>query len=208
MSTKIFIIDYGLGNLHSVAQAFSYLGADVEISTDAKSIEKQDYVILPGVGAFSDGIAHLEKSGQADALREYAKAGRPLMGICLGAQLLLDKSEEFGEFKGLGIISGSVDLLEGTEIKIPHVGWQEIIEPVEGRWKNTVLKDTPLRTWTYFVHSYHAVTSKPEETLAVAHYGDCCVTAAVQSGNVYGMQFHPEKSGKLGLGILKSFMSL
>lgn len=201
---KIAIVDYGMGNLHSVGKAVERLGYDGFVSGDEAQILAADGVLLPGVGAFGDAMEHLRASGLDAVVRQAAFGGTPLLGICLGMQLLFDESEEHGRHAGLGILPGRVVRFAGGEgYKVPHMGWNrlEFLQP-----------DSPLLAGleeghVYFVHSYHVLPERREDLLAVTDYGHP-VTAIVGRGNVFGMQFHPEKSGELGMALLRNFLAL
>lgn len=201
----IAIIDYGVGNLFSLTSSFKKIGADTVVTGDAEIIKKADKLILPGVGAFGDAIKKLRESGLDKVVIEEARSGKPLLGICLGMQLLFDKSYEYGEHEGLGLISGEVISMENTipsELKIPHIGWNAL----HFRKNSPLFKYINPNHCVYFVHSYYAVNCK-ESVSATAEYGKE-LTASVECGNVYGCQFHPEKSGNVGLNILKAFCEL
>ena len=201
----IAIIDYGVGNLFSLKSSFAAIGADAEVTGDADVIKRADGILLPGVGAFRDAAAALNESGMAALVKEEAAAGKPLLGICLGMQLLFEKSFEYGEYEGLGLIPGSVVPLEGyvpSDLKIPQIGWNGL--RLHG--SSPLLKYVKDGDCVYFVHSYYA-SCPGEYVIAYTEYG-APVTAAVQKGNVYGCQFHPEKSGDIGLSILKAFCEL
>ena len=198
----IAIIDYGVGNLFSLSHSLSSIGAGVTVTGDAAVIREADHVILPGVGAFGDAAAKLRETGLDEAVRAVAAAGTPIMGICLGMQLLLDRSFEFGEHEGLGLIPGEVRPISEVipaDYKIPHIGWNalDITRP------HPIFKDVRPGDCVYFVHSFYGAKCAPA-LLATAEYG-ADLTAAVGRGNVVGCQFHPEKSGAVGLGILKGF---
>lgn len=198
----IAIIDYGVGNLFSLVSSLRAIGVEAEITSDVDTIKKADKLILPGVGAFGDAIKKLRDSGLDKVIKEEVKNGKSLMGICLGMQMLFDKSFEYGEYEGLGLISGEVVELKGDipeNLKIPHIGWNALKFENE----SPIFKYINEGDFVYFVHSYHAVNCD-DNLIATAEYGRN-VTAAVQSGNVYGCQFHPEKSGDIGLKILKAF---
>lgn len=198
----IAIIDYGVGNLFSLKSSFAAIGVSAVVTNDPETIKKADRIILPGVGAFRDAAIKLRESGMDQLVRDEAGKGKPVMGICLGMQLLFDKSFEYGEYEGLGLIPGNVVPMKGviSEIlKIPHIGWNPLIF----KKKSPLFKYIEDGDCVYFVHSYYA-TDCDEAVLATAEYG-AELTAAVQKGNVYGCQFHPEKSGKVGLRILKAF---
>ena len=197
----IAIIDYNVGNLFSVKNALDYIGLASEITRDAKTIEQADEMIIPGVGAFPDAMHELKKTGLVPAIRKEA-VKKPLLGICLGMQILFDKGYEFEECDGLGLIPGEVKLIPVTDRKIPHMGWNELIftNPCP------LLKSVPERSYVYFVHSYMADTDE-KNIAASVDYG-VKIPALVQNGNVYGAQFHPEKSGDLGLEMLRTFGKL
>ena len=201
----ISIVDYGVGNLFSLKSSFDAIGEEAVITGDASIIRASEKIVLPGVGAFRDAINKLNDSGLADFVVSEAKAGKPLLGICLGMQLLLDKSYEFGEYEGLGLVPGSVRPLAGyipEGLKIPQMGWNAL----QLRGECPVFADTKSGEYVYFVHSYWCDSPK-KYISAVCEYG-AKVTAAVQNGNVFGCQFHPEKSGPVGLRILKSFSKM
>ena len=201
----IAIIDYGVGNLFSLKSSFRKIGAEAIVTSDREEIAKADRIILPGVGAFGDAAARLRESGLASVVKEEAASGKPIMGICLGMQLLFDKGYEYGVHDGLGLIHGSIrpvsDVIpEGY--KIPHIGWNRL----------SFKRETPLfkyikdGDYVYFVHSYYAAECD-DSVLATAEYG-AELTAAASGGSVYGCQFHPEKSGETGLNILRAFAEL
>ncbi|MCR8643337.1 imidazole glycerol phosphate synthase subunit HisH [Paenibacillus sp. N1-5-1-14] len=197
----IAIVDYGMGNLHSVSKGVERLGHQALITSDPKEIEAADGVILPGVGAFGDAIDQLRETGLDQVVREYVQTGKPLLGICLGMQLLFTSSEEHGEHQGLDLLPGRVVRFQG-ELKVPHMGWNRL----------ALAKSDPLLTGieeghVYFVHSYHVLLNQPSDLLASTDYGQP-VTAIVGRDNVYGMQFHPEKSGELGIRLLRNFVDM
>ncbi|GAB2691304.1 imidazole glycerol phosphate synthase subunit HisH [Paenibacillus thermoaerophilus] len=198
----IAIIDYGMGNLHSVSQAVKKLGFEAVVTGDAKEIAAADGAILPGVGAFGDAMANLRQSGLDDAVRAFAAGGKPLLGICLGMQLLFDESEEHGWHRGLGLLPGRVVRFRG-DYKVPHMGWNEL----ELRQPEHPLFRGVSGGHVYFVHSYHALPEVPSDLLATTDYHQP-VTAIVGRGNVSGMQFHPEKSGETGMKLLRNFLEL
>lgn len=204
MNAEVAIVDYGMGNLFSVAQACRHVGLDAGITNRPDDVVAARAVILPGVGAFGDAMAALQASGLAAALQEIAARERPLLGICLGMQLLFDESEEFGQFRGLGLLSGAVRRLE-TNGKVPQVGWNRVREPTRGRWEGTLLATTPPESYVYFVHSYVVEPADREDVLAIATYVDCSFCAAVKRGSLVGCQFHPERSGELGLDIYRAW---
>lgn len=196
----IAVIDYGVGNLFSLCCSLKKVGAECLITSDKTEIERADKLILPGVGAFGDAIEKLRKSGLDSVIRQQCEHGKPLLGICLGMQLLFDKSYEYGEHEGLSLIKGDVLPLSECvhDLKIPHMGWNTL----NIRQNNAVFKYTKSGDYVYFVHSYYAKCS--EGLAATTDYG-VKVTAAVSKNNIYGMQFHPEKSGEVGLNMLRAF---
>lgn len=202
----IAIIDYGVGNLFSLKSSFAAIGAEAVVTADPAVIDAADRIILPGVGAFEDAARKLRDSGMADIVRQQAAAGKPIMGICLGMQLLFDKSYEYGEHQGLGLIPGAVRPIRDVipaDLKVPHIGWNALTFVGE---KSALFKYLNEGDCVYFVHSYYAADCGDAVT-ATAEYG-APLTASVEKGNVYGCQFHPEKSGKAGLSILKAFCEL
>lgn len=213
-STNVLIIDYGIGNLLSVRRGFEYCGATVEISSDPKSILNSSHVVLPGVGAFGNAMSVLHDRGLFDVVKEVEKKGIPLLAICLGMQMLLDESEEFGVTKGLGMIPGKVIPIpsvttKGAQQKIPHIGWSELLaEKNSSDWKNTILENVQLNDSVYFVHSFMSVPNDEAHRLAHCEYGGQKISAVIRKDNVYGCQFHPEKSGQVGLKILSQFIKL
>ena len=201
----IAIIDYGVGNLFSLKSSLREIGAEAVVTSDEKVIAEADRLILPGVGAFEDAARKLRETGMAEVVKREAAAGKPMMGICLGMQLMFDVGYEYGEHEGLGLIRGSVrpiaDVIpEGY--KIPHIGWNLL----KFRKESPLFKYIKEDDYVYFVHSYYAAECD-ESVIAVTEYG-AELTAAVANGNVYGCQFHPEKSGEVGMKILKAFMEL
>ena len=199
----IAIVDYGVGNLFSLRSSLSAIGADAVVTADKTVLRTADKIILPGVGAFGDAAKKLADSGLADILIEVANAGKPLLGICLGMQLLFEVGYEYGTHRGLGLIPGEIrpiaDVIPAG-LKIPHIGWNALSFPGE---KSPLFRYINERDHVYFVHSYYA-TGCAEYVIATAEYG-APLTAAAQRGNVFGCQFHPEKSGGVGLNILRAF---
>ena len=202
----VAIIDYGVGNLFSLRCSLERIGAEVVVTNNTDVLKKTDHLILPGVGAFADAAAKLRESGMDRLVMEEAAAGKPLLGICLGMQMLFEKSMEYGEHKGLGLLKGSVVPMEGVippSLQVPHIGWNGL---------HITQKASPLFRYTkendcvYFVHSYYA-TGCDDSLAATTEYG-AELTAAVAKGNIFGCQFHPEKSGEVGLGILKAFLEV
>ena len=199
------IIDYNMGNLASVLNACKLIGVDAVIENDPSKLNNYDRIILPGVGAFKDAMQHLKDTKMDIAIKEFAKTNKPVLGICLGMQLLFDSSEEFGFTEGLGLIQGKILAFDKSKMnmqehKIPHVGWNKIFT------KKSKLFDKLDNPYLYFVHSFHAVT-KDEYTIGNTHYGYDFVSA-VQKENIYGFQPHPEKSHDNGIQILKNFMKI
>lgn len=198
----IAVIDYGVGNLFSLCSSLKRIGADAVVTSDPEVICKAEKLILPGVGAFADAAKKLQASGLDVLIKEQAAQGKEIMGICLGMQLLFEKSYEFGEYTGLGLLEGSVIGMEGTlpaELKIPHIGWNALKFTKESK----LLRYIKEGDCVYFVHSFY-VDPSAKSVVATAEYGKE-VTAAVQQGNIMGCQFHPEKSGEVGLRILRAF---
>ncbi len=198
----IAIIDYGMGNLHSVSKAVERLGYEAVVTGDPEQILAAEGAILPGVGAFGDAMEHLRESGLDKVVKQYAASGKPMIGICLGMQLLFTSSEEHGQHEGLGLLPGSVVRFRG-DYKVPHMGWNRL------SYKQS---DSPIfkgieEGHVYFVHSYHAKPEREGDLLAVTDYYQP-VTAIVGRDNVYGMQFHPEKSGDIGMQLLGNFLTL
>ena len=209
---EITIIDYGVGNLLSVSRGLEHCGAKVNMSSDPEFILKSQKVILPGVGAFPNGMRALIELGLDTAIKEVVNNGVPLLGICLGMQLLLDESEEFGITKGLGVIPGKVvpipnKSVDGEIQKIPHIGWNSLVKSGED-WQNTILQEVREDDAAYFVHSFMASPEKSEDRLADALYGGHKISAVIAKGNTTGCQFHPEKSGEVGLKILRNFVRI
>ena len=201
----IAIIDYGVGNLFSLQSSFRAIGQEAEVTADPDRLRQADRVILPGVGAFGDAAEKLKRSGMDEAVRLEASSGKPLMGICLGMQLLFEKSYEYGEYVGLGLLKGSILPMAGRlpeGLKIPQMGWNAL----KIRKPSALLKNTREGDCVYFVHSYSA-TGCEDSLLAEVEYG-IDITACVGRGNVFGCQFHPEKSGSVGLKILEAFCRL
>lgn len=211
MSKKVTIMDYGLGNLFSVQHSFEHVGAEVEVTSDADKIKAADYLILPGVGAFKHGMEKLREAGLVETVLEYANSGKPLMGICLGMQMLFEASEENGEFEGLGLLKGRVQKIESPtdeNLKVPHIGWSKLCKPESQDWSKTIFSNVSENDSFYFVHSYQGVCEDEANLLAYVDYQGVNVTAAVGAGNVYGCQFHPEKSSESGLNLCRNFLSL
>jgi glutamine amidotransferase len=209
---RIVVVDHGRGNLFSVCQAVAKVGGEPLLSSDPRTVSDADRLILPGVGAFADAMAGLRARGLDDALRAFATTERPLLGICLGMQLLLDESSEFGRHEGLGLIRGHVDRLPapkpGCREKIPNVGWCRLQSVPGGHpWAGSVLEGVKPGDHAYFVHSFEAHPADPRHRLADIPFGGTAVAAAIAAGPISACQFHPEKSGEVGLGILRAFVA-
>lgn len=201
----LVIVDYGVGNLFSLKSSLIKIGEQAVVSGEKSVIESATKIILPGVGAFGDASKKLSETGLDKVIKDMAKKGVPVMGICLGMQLLFDKSYEYGEHSGLGLIKGEIRPISEvipTNYKVPHIGWNALCFKKESALNKFISNGDHV----YFVHSYYA-TNCDESVVATAEYG-AMLTATVESGNVYGCQFHPEKSGDVGLNILKAFCSL
>lgn len=201
------IVDYGLGNLFSVSMACLQAGLHAEITADPDAILAADVVILPGVGAFGDAMEALRQRDLVSVLRDVAAQNRPLVGICLGMQLLMTESEEFGLHRGLDLIPGRVRALRspseaGARFKVPHVGWSQI--EAARLWTGTFLEHVPDRSYMYFVHSFTVEPKQTGQSLAITHYEDVAFCSSLQLGNIFGCQFHPERSGRTGAAIYRS----
>lgn len=198
----IVIIDYGMGNLKNVYNALKYLNIQSKISNEIKDIKVADKLILPGVGAFNKAMDNLNNLGLSNVIKEKVNSGTPLLGICLGMQMIFKKGYENGICEGLGFIDGEVKILEPKEkVKIPHIGWNKL----EYNKKNNLINGLDENSFVYYVHSYAVTNIKDENLIGFSNYGGVKVPSMVFNGNVYGTQFHPEKSGEVGLKILKNF---
>ena len=205
----IAVIDYGVGNLFSLTASLKYLGAETVVTNRSEDIEKADRIILPGVGAFEDAAAKLRATGLVDTIMKETAAGKPLLGICLGMQLLFEESHEYGVHKGLGLIKGTVASIDEdlkkqgiTDLKVPHIGWNAL----DFKEDEPLFKYIKQGDCVYYVHSFYGRYCE-ESTIATSMYG-IKITGAVRNGSVYGTQFHPEKSGDVGLNILRAFMEV
>jgi len=202
----IAIVDYNMGNLASVKNAFAKLGKETVVEITPENFKKYEKLILPGVGAFGDAMEHLRERNMIDAIQEYAASGKPMLGICLGMQLLFDSSEEFGATQGLGLIKGKVVAFDTTKfsepLKVPHMGWNKMFTK-----SHPLFKGLDEEHYLYFVHSFHAVCDNEEDVIGTTEYG-YKFASAVACGNIYGIQPHPEKSHKNGLAILENFINL
>jgi glutamine amidotransferase len=208
---NIAVVDYGIGNVKSMMNALTGLNVSAILTNSKQKILASDGLILPGVGAFGKGMENLKNFDLIETLNKYVQSGKPLLGVCLGMQMLLEESEEFQITKGLGFIKGRVVKMQ-TEInskdKLPHVSWNELIEPENNKWDNTILKNVSPLSDVYFVHSYISVPENSEDVLAQSEYGEKKFCSAIHKKNVYGTQFHPEKSAKVGQLILNNFISI
>ena len=210
---SVVVIDYGMGNIKSVQRGLEQVGASVMLSSNPDEIAQADRVVLPGVGAFEDGMKGFIQAGLDQALKHFAEKGNPLIGICLGMQMLLTSSEEFGNHQGLGLIPGKVQAIPHTENgvlkrKIPHIGWSALKNTARfDGWRNSCLQDTEEGDFFYFVHSFMAVPEQQAHQLAFCVDEGLEITAAIKKDNVTGLQFHPEKSGLDGLKILNQFVT-
>ena len=204
----IAVVDYGVGNLFSLKSSLASIGAEAVVTGDENVIRSADKILLPGVGAFEDAARKLRECGLDKVICDEAAKGKPILGICLGMQMLFEKSFEYGEHKGLGLIKGEVRPIAeviGEGLKIPHIGWNALDFP-ENKEKNEIFKYLNEGDFVYFVHSYYGANCE-ESVIATSEYG-APLTAAVANKNVYGCQFHPEKSGEVGLKILKAFCEI
>ena len=208
MKPIVTVVDYDVGNLLSVTRAFEHCGAEVRLESSPLFVAKAERLVLPGVGAFGDCIGELQARGLAGPIRDYAASGRPMLGICVGMQMLLDGSDEFGSHPGLGLVRGWVRKLpQQAGIKLPHIGWSPISPPDRRVWSGTILESLPAGEEVYFVHSFAAVPDDPADCLARTPYGDASFCSVVKRGNVTGCQFHPEKSGEAGLAMVRRFLA-
>lgn len=207
---KIVIIDYGLGNVRSIYSAFKSQGIEPILSNDSEVIINADGIVLPGVGAYSHAMKNLKKYNLVKIIKNYAKTEKPILGICLGMQLLLEESEEFGITKGLGLIKGRVvkmPISNTFQTKLPNINWSAI-KPNILNWEKTILKNISLNTEMYFIHSYVAKLDNEDEVLSVTDFHNVIFCSTLKKGNIYGCQFHPEKSSQQGLKIIKNFIKI
>lgn len=214
MSNKITLLDYGMCNMLNVARAFEHCGAEVTITEDAAIAQVAEKLVVPGVGAFRDSIREIEARGFGDAIKRFIETGRPFLGICVGMQILFEASEEFGEHAGLDVLAGRVLAIprlttDGVAQRVPHIGWNHLVTPETGRsWRGTLLDAFEGKHPAfYFVHSFAAKPDDPAIRLADTVYGGHRICAAVQRENVMATQFHPERSGEVGLHLIRHFMS-
>lgn len=214
MPKRVTIVDYGVGNISSVSRAIEYFGAEALLTNHHEEVMSAERLVLPGVGAFANGMQGLRACGLVEPLLDYAASGRPLLGICLGMQMLLTASEEFGEYEGLGLIPGRVlpvvaNNIHDISLKVPHIGWSGLSMPPSCQtWDSTILDGVTIGSSVYFVHSFTVVPTHEEHRLADTMYGNCRISAAIRKGNITGCQFHPEKSAAVGLHIIKNFLEL
>ena len=212
--SKVTVVDYGSGNLLSVCRALRYCGVEVTTTESGAEITRAGRLVVPGVGAMADSMRNLEARGLVEPIRAFARSDRPLLGICVGMQVMFDASEEFGVHAGLGVLGGHVRIIpnrrsDGTRRKIPQIGWNALVLPagVNG-WNGTILAGLPEEPAAYFLHSFAVDPKDDAIRLAECEYEGVRLCAAVKSGLVYGCQFHPEKSGEVGLTILRNFLAL
>ena len=208
----VTIIDYGVGNLLSVRRAFEHVGAEVELVSSPEKVLMAKRLVLPGVGAFADAMSELKERGLVEAIQEYCQGNRPFLGICLGMQMMMESSEEFGFHEGLGLIPGRVIAIpqmgvSGQGHKVPHIGWNGLLA-TECDWKTSILNGVEETAAVYFIHSFVAHPEHTEHCLAKCDYNGLPLTAVLRSGNLYGFQFHPEKSGEVGLKMIKNFFMM
>ncbi len=210
MSKIVSIIDYGMSNLLSICRAIEHIGAVAKVIDKDEDIMKAEYLVLPGVGAFPDGMKELGKRGLVEPIQQFALSGKPMLGICLGMQMLLSKGYEHVETKGLDIIAGEVMALprDMKGFKVPNINWHSAHENEACNWKGSIFEATKNGACFYFVHSYYAKPMDIKHTLATSQFGDLKFTAAVKKENVTGTQFHPEKSGEDGLELLRRFLNI
>lgn len=212
MSASVTVIDYGIGNLLNVLRALEHSGASIKVVDKASAGDADaSRLVLPGVGAFGDGVAELRARGFDDLVKRFAQTGRPFLGICVGMQMMFDASEEMGEHAGLGLLGGRVKAVpptgaDGTPHRVPHIGWRPLEAVAE--WKGTIMEGVAPGERAYFVHSFAAVPADEAVRLADVHYDGRRICAAVHRDNLYGCQFHPERSARAGLGMLQRFLSL
>lgn len=214
MAKRIVVVDYGVGNLYSVQRALEVSGAEeIVVSSDPQTLMSADGLVLPGVGAFADGMRGLRDRGLIESIVRYSNSGKPLLGICLGMQMLATASEEFGLHNGLGLIPGEVVAIpnravDGQLLKVPFIGWANIMPTNRKAFMSSVLGSHETKGSVYLVHSFHMRPTDHDHLLATYDFGGHSITAAIQRDNVTGLQFHPERSGRVGLAIMGSFVAL
>jgi len=214
LSNKVTLLDYGMCNMLNVVRAFEHAGADLVVTESPSEALAAERLVVPGVGAFSDSMAEVRARGHDDAIRQFTASGRPMLGICVGMQILFDGSDEFGETRGLGIVGGWIRAVpplsvDQTPQRVPHIGWNSLSQPRETNrsWRGTMLEGVePDRSAVYFVHSFAAVPTNPADRLADCVYGGHYLSAAIKRDNVTATQFHPERSGPLGIEMLRKFV--
>lgn len=208
---KVSIIDYGMGNIASITKAFQIIGVNPQVISDPKKVNECGRLVIPGVGGFGDSMKELRRYNLIEPLRKYVETGNPLLGICLGMQVLFESSEEKGKFDGLNFIEGNVvkipsDFKNDTKYrKIPHIGWNSIM-PDTSQWNSKIFNNIEINDFFYFIHSYMCKLKYKKYRIAYSNYNECEITSGVQVGNIIGLQFHPEKSGVSGLRVLKNFI--
>ena len=205
---KIAILNYGIGNVKSIYNALIQINAQPVLTDKEDEIRAADGVILPGVGAFAKGMENLKAHLLEGPINAFVRTGKPFLGICLGMQMLLDESEEFGITPGLGLVKGKVMRLNVEHARLPHIGWSKAEQPAGRSWAKTIFQDIDPRSNLYFVHSFAAFPENPDDVLARTTYDGNTFCSAVGKDNVYGVQFHPEKSANIGLKILENFINL
>ncbi len=207
---RVTLLDFGIGNLYSVCRAVEKTGASVEVVDKCPRADQVERLILPGVGAFAKCLDAMQRFGAVDLAREFAQTGRPMLGICVGMQALFEIGEEFGEHPGIGLIPGRVKQLqsnaESKAFKLPHIGWAPLEFPNRAIWESSPLRSVKSGEYAYFVHSYHGIPDHETATLASTSYNGTRITAAVSRDNVTGVQFHPERSGPVGLRVMETFL--
>jgi len=215
VSAKVCVIDYGIGNVFSVCNALAQAGADASLTRDRAEILAADRIILPGVGAFKRAMEALNELGLSDTLKSFHQLDRPFLGICIGMQVMMETSEEFGLHEGLGFFKGKVSRINATDpsgkmVRVPHISWAPLSRPSETvRWENTPLNSVEEGQQTfYYVHSYHCLPNDRSTILAESNYEGQNITASIRKNNTFGLQFHPERSGKIGHQVLREFINI
>ena len=210
-NSNVLIIDYGMGNLFNLEKVLKFMGAEAVVSSESSALKHCRRAILPGVGAFGDGMKSIADRGLDEAIKKYVGSGKPLLGICLGLQLFMSKGEEFGLHNGLGLVRGEVKRFKDPKpeegfYKIPHVGWNSLHPRQNVIWKKTIFDEVNEGSFVYFVHSYVVIPEDQQVILAETEYANIRFCSALHQGNIYGCQFHPEISGEVGLSIIKNFL--